>query len=65
LDVIAEGVETRKQLEYLSSTYCNEIQGHYFAKPQTSEHLAKLLNSDYVKFGKMSSSSTGNSLLNG
>ncbi len=31
LDVIAEGVETRAQLEALSEMGCKVMQGHYFA----------------------------------
>jgi len=34
LDVIAEGVETIEQLQFLSSIGCRNFQGYYFAKPQ-------------------------------
>lgn len=33
LDCIAEGVETRKQLELLKKMGCNEAQGYFFSKP--------------------------------
>jgi len=33
LDVVAEGVETVEQLQYLRSQGCDEIQGHWFAHP--------------------------------
>jgi diguanylate cyclase (GGDEF)-like protein/PAS domain S-box-containing protein len=33
LNVVAEGVETAEQLQYLRSQGCDEIQGHWFARP--------------------------------
>ena len=54
LDVIAEGVETSGQLEYFSSSYCNEIQGYFFARPYKPEHLSTLLNADYSRLGEAS-----------
>lgn len=33
LKVIAEGVETADQYEYLESMNCDELQGYYFSKP--------------------------------
>ncbi len=43
LKVIAEGVETREQLDFLLEQDCDEIQGYYFSKPLPKDHLAKLL----------------------
>ncbi|WP_159818512.1 GGDEF domain-containing phosphodiesterase [Colwellia sp. 20A7] len=37
LMVVAEGVETKEQLDYLSKRGCNVIQGYYFSKPLTPE----------------------------
>ncbi|MDZ5034565.1 EAL domain-containing protein, partial [Clostridium perfringens] len=31
--VVAEGVETKEQLEYLKRISCDVIQGYYFSKP--------------------------------
>ncbi len=37
LDIIAEGVEEKKQLQTLASLGCDKIQGYYFGKPQSAE----------------------------
>jgi diguanylate cyclase (GGDEF)-like protein/PAS domain S-box-containing protein len=33
IDVIAEGVETKEQLDFLKAHNCMEIQGYYFSRP--------------------------------
>ncbi len=43
LNVVAEGVETREQLEFLRSLDCNEMQGFYFSKPIDAEQITQLL----------------------
>jgi EAL domain-containing protein (putative c-di-GMP-specific phosphodiesterase class I) len=43
--VIAEGVETAPQLDYLRSNDCDEIQGYYFSRPLTPDAFAALLRS--------------------
>ena len=43
LKVIAEGVETREQLDFLLEQDCDEIQGYYFSKPLPQDPLTKLL----------------------
>jgi diguanylate cyclase len=43
LVTVADGVETREQLEYLKSVECDIGQGHYFARPRPSEAIAELL----------------------
>jgi diguanylate cyclase (GGDEF)-like protein len=40
--VIAEGVETHSQLEFLRRHGCSEGQGHYFSRPLVAEQAAKL-----------------------
>jgi EAL domain-containing protein (putative c-di-GMP-specific phosphodiesterase class I) len=40
--VIAEGVETSTQLEFLRHHGCGEGQGFYFSRPLVAERLANL-----------------------
>jgi EAL domain-containing protein (putative c-di-GMP-specific phosphodiesterase class I) len=40
--VIAEGVETRPQLDFLQRNGCGEGQGYYFSHPVVSEHAGSL-----------------------
>ncbi|NLD20383.1 MAG: EAL domain-containing protein [Clostridiales bacterium] len=44
LPVIAEGVETELQADYLESIGCYLMQGYYFAKPMPVEEYEKLLS---------------------
>jgi diguanylate cyclase (GGDEF)-like protein/PAS domain S-box-containing protein len=43
LRVVAEGVETHEQLEFLRAHECDEAQGYYFSRPVFAEQFAKLL----------------------
>jgi len=44
LEVVAEGVETEKQLSFLKSKLCDEVQGFLFSKPIPAMELAGFLN---------------------
>ncbi|OEH46481.1 Cyclic di-GMP phosphodiesterase Gmr [Legionella parisiensis] len=41
--VLAEGVESQKQLDFLKQQNCDEVQGFFFSKPLTSKGLEKFL----------------------
>lgn len=44
LEVIAEGVETRDQMQWLKDSECALIQGYWFAKPNNREDFKTLLS---------------------
>ena len=47
LKVLAEGVETLEQYNYLKNNDCDEIQGYYFSEPVRKEELKPLLAGMY------------------
>ncbi len=47
LDLIAEGVETEAQLEFLRSEGCRLIQGFYFSRPLSVDDTHKYLEQHY------------------
>jgi len=50
LDVIAEGVETRDQLDLLSTMGCKKFQGFYFDRPSSLDYIKnKYFDSSTVK----------------
>lgn len=42
LELVAEGVETVEQLNYLTSLGCHEAQGFYFSKPVPCDEIEKI-----------------------
>ncbi len=43
LTVVAQGVETREQADYLRLHACNELQGFYFERPLPADEFTQLL----------------------
>jgi diguanylate cyclase (GGDEF)-like protein/PAS domain S-box-containing protein len=43
LKVVAEGVETQAQMDFLKAQRCDEIQGFLISRPLAAEHFVKLL----------------------
>jgi EAL domain-containing protein (putative c-di-GMP-specific phosphodiesterase class I) len=43
MDVIAEGVETKEQKEFLAAHDCFEMQGYYFCRPVSAEIICHML----------------------
>ncbi len=46
LDLIAEGIETEEQLQFLIKNKCKYGQGFYLSKPLTSEEMGILLHNE-------------------
>ena len=46
LKVVAEGVETREQLDFLKTQRCDEVQGFLISKPVPAEVFGQLLRDD-------------------
>ncbi|MFN2362136.1 MAG: EAL domain-containing protein [Marinobacter sp.] len=44
ISVVAEGVETEGQLEFLRLHHCDEIQGYYYARPMPWSDLVQFLD---------------------
>ncbi len=43
LGLLAEGVETKEQIELLESIGCDQVQGYYYAKPMPEDEFFELL----------------------
>jgi sensor c-di-GMP phosphodiesterase-like protein len=44
LEVIAEGVETKEQMEYLVKHGCDKIQGYFYCKPLPEKEVIGFIN---------------------
>ena len=49
LRVIAEGVETQQEVEFLQARQCAQAQGYYFGRPVSAEQFASLLKNGISK----------------
>ena len=50
LRTVAEGVETKKEWEYLRSMECDVVQGYYFYRPMPEKDFEELLNQTKKKY---------------
>jgi EAL domain-containing protein (putative c-di-GMP-specific phosphodiesterase class I) len=48
LDIVAEGVETSAQLEFLRARKCQVMQGYYFGHPMPAENFIEYLSDNFV-----------------
>jgi EAL domain-containing protein (putative c-di-GMP-specific phosphodiesterase class I) len=48
LEVIAEGVETETQRDFLYKSGCSLFQGYYFSKPLTDDAFASYMKSQKI-----------------
>ena len=48
IDVLAEGVETEKQLDFLNKAGCSLMQGYFFSHPKSAQEIPELA-SNWVK----------------
>jgi EAL domain-containing protein (putative c-di-GMP-specific phosphodiesterase class I) len=53
IEVIAEGVETEAQANFLLSAGCAYAQGYYFSRPVNAERATELLRQGKIEFRRM------------
>lgn len=53
LKVVAEGVETERQTQFLNENNCDYIQGYYFSKPETTEKVLAMLETQFYNSRKV------------
>lgn len=46
LQVLAEGVETKEQLDMLKQLECDEVQGYYFSKPRPGAEITQMIEQE-------------------
>ncbi|GBL04358.1 EAL domain-containing protein [Glaciecola sp. KUL10] len=48
LDTVAEGVETKEELDYFKQNGCRYVQGFYFSRPLPSAEVEKTINKQWT-----------------
>ncbi|MYL70735.1 EAL domain-containing protein [Halobacillus litoralis] len=48
MKVIAEGVETAEQWDFLKNEKCDEIQGYFYSKPLPPEQLITIFENKTI-----------------
>lgn len=51
LGLLAEGVETREQIDLLQSIGCDQVQGYYYARPMPEDEFFALLKQQHDRRG--------------
>ena len=46
IEVVAEGVEDKDQVEYLRTILCDIVQGYYFSKPRMFEQIKEIIGKE-------------------
>jgi diguanylate cyclase (GGDEF)-like protein/PAS domain S-box-containing protein len=52
MEVLAEGVETKAQSDFLAEIGCHVIQGYYYGKPMTPEQLQEKIEDGQLRLDK-------------
>ena len=58
LQIVAEGVETERQVALLREIGCDLVQGYYFSKPLPAEEFTALFENE-LKNGRVKHDNTG------
>jgi Amt family ammonium transporter len=53
MEIVAEGVETKEQYDFLRSNQCEAYQGYYFSRPIKSERIPELLEVESSKLAQL------------